>query len=251
MIVVLLSFFLHKWLIARDIGYFYWLLFIYDTQDFSVTQRRHWNISNDGQAALTINRVTKTDEGVWECWELDSMGNVKQKAHVMRLVVTSKWLIICFCFFTKLLTLRINGSFIFLWKTDIPEEPYLELEGRRLANQATITVRENSIITLNCVVRGASPPVSNIFWYISEHNVSHTSKLLMEYSAEEDVSMAISLLTVNVTIEQHTKIVICQVFHVSWLNPATVSASFNVLCKYHYFFLLRNNQIHKQIKCNP
>ena len=59
-------------------------------QDFSATQRRHWNISNDGWTALTINRVTKIDEGVWECWELDSQGSVKQKAHVMRLVVTSK-----------------------------------------------------------------------------------------------------------------------------------------------------------------
>lgn len=168
--------------------------------DFSVSQRRHWNISNDGQASLTINRVTKTDEGIWECWELDSMGNAKQKAYVMRLVVTN-----------------------------IPEEPYIELEGRRLSNDAIITVRENTAVTLNCVVRGASPPVHHIFWYLSQHNISHSSKLLMEYSAEEDVSVAISLLVINVTQEQHQKRIICQVFHVSWLRPATVSASLNIL----------------------
>lgn len=93
---VLLLFYSYEWLIAKNNIFIYWLLLIFLTQDFSVTQRRHWNISNDGQAALTINRVTKTDEGIWECWELDSQGNVKQKAHVMRLVVTSKWLIIYF-----------------------------------------------------------------------------------------------------------------------------------------------------------
>ena len=78
------------------------IFFSENSQDFSATQRRHWNISNDGWTALTINRVTKIDEGVWECWELDSQGNVKQKAHVMRLVVTSQstnhfiYLFICF-----------------------------------------------------------------------------------------------------------------------------------------------------------
>jgi len=54
----------------------------------------------------------------------------------------------------------------------------------------------------------------------------------MEYSAEEDISIAISVQIVNVTLEQHEKVVICQVYHVSWPNPATVSASFNVLCEY-------------------
>lgn len=68
--------------------------FISFHQDFSVTQRRHWNISNDGQFALTINRVLKMDEGIWECWELDSQGNVQQKAHVMKLIVTSMFTLI-------------------------------------------------------------------------------------------------------------------------------------------------------------
>lgn len=116
--------------------------------------------------------------------------------------------------------------------SDVPEEPYIELEGRRLANQATITVREHNVITLHCVVRGASPPVRHINWYLADRNVTQSSQLLMEYSAKEDVSMAISQLVVNLTRQQHKMMVICQVFHVSWLNPATVSASFNVLCKY-------------------
>lgn len=60
-------------------------------QDFSPTQRRHYSIGNDGQSvSVTINRATKNDEGTWECWELDGQGTVKQKAHVMKLVVASK-----------------------------------------------------------------------------------------------------------------------------------------------------------------
>lgn len=56
-------------------------------QDFSPAQRRHWSISADGQASLTITRVAKNDEGLWECWELDGVGNPKRKAHALHLVV--------------------------------------------------------------------------------------------------------------------------------------------------------------------
>ncbi|CAG2160804.1 unnamed protein product [Oppiella nova] len=168
--------------------------------DFSTTQRRHWNITNDGQTGLTINRVTKIDEGLWECWELDSRGSVKQKALVMRLVVTN-----------------------------IPEEPYIEFEGKRMPNHSTLTIRENTVVNVNCVVRGASPPVRHIFWYLQHQNITQESKILMEYSAEEDVSLAISLLTINATQDYHKKVIICQVFHVSWLNPVTASASFDIL----------------------
>ena len=55
----------------------------------------------------------------------------------------------------------------------------------------------------------------------------------MEYSAEEDISLAISVIKLNATQDYHKKLIICQVYHVSWLNPATVSASFNILCKYY------------------
>ena len=59
--------------------------------DLSANQRRHWNISKDGQTtSLTISRLTKADEGLWECVELDSGGNVRQKAPIMRIVLSSK-----------------------------------------------------------------------------------------------------------------------------------------------------------------
>ncbi|XP_054168796.1 protein sax-3-like [Oppia nitens] len=168
--------------------------------DFSPTQRRHWNITNDGQTGLTINRVAKIDEGLWECWELDGQGVIKHKALVMRLVVTN-----------------------------IPENPYIEFEGRRMDDHSTLTVRENTVVNVNCVVRGAAPPVKHVYWYLSHQNITEQSKLLMEYSAEEDVSMAISILTINATQDLNNKIIICQVYHVSWLSPATASASFNIL----------------------
>ena len=60
-------------------------------KDYSQNQRRHWNISNDGQASLTINRATRADEGLWECWELDSSGNVRQKAPIMKIVISSEY----------------------------------------------------------------------------------------------------------------------------------------------------------------
>ncbi|CAG2103435.1 unnamed protein product [Medioppia subpectinata] len=167
--------------------------------DFSPTQRRHWNITNDGATGLTINRVTKIDEGVWECWALNSQGSVTHKDTVMRLVVTN-----------------------------IPEEPYIEFEGKRLPNHSTLTIRENTVVNVNCVVRGASPPVRHMFWYLQHQNITEESKLLMEYSAEEDISMAISLLTINATQDYHKKVIICQVYHVSWLNPVTASASFDI-----------------------
>ena len=119
-----------------------------------------------------------------------------------------------------------------LHPSDVPEEPYIQFNGQRLGEHSPITVRENTEISLSCVVRGASPPVRHIFWYLSHENITHTSKLLMEYSAEEDISLAISVIKLNATQEYHKKLIICQVYHVSWLNPATVSASFNILCKY-------------------
>ncbi|RWS27322.1 Immunoglobulin I-set domain containing protein 7-like protein [Leptotrombidium deliense] len=168
--------------------------------DFSPTQRRHWNISNEGQAALTINRVSKQDEGLWECWELDSDGNVKQKAHVMKLIVTN-----------------------------VPEEPYLKIDGKRTQANAKITVRENNAVSLECVVRGASPAVRVVNWFIAGENITQSSQLLMEYSPEEDNYETRSLLVVNATKQEHTKGVTCQAEHISWQHPAAVSASFDVL----------------------
>lgn len=113
-----------------------------------------------------------------------------------------------------------------------PEEPFLELEGRRLADQATITVRENNVITLHCVTRSASPPVRRVYWYLADRNLSQSSQLLMEYSAEKDSYDSISVLVTNITRQLHKKIVICQVYHSRWAYSAVISASFNVLCKW-------------------
>ena len=62
-------------------------LIIVCAQDFSKSSRRHWSISSDGLASLSINRVAKNDEGLWECWEIDSQGSAKQKATALNLVV--------------------------------------------------------------------------------------------------------------------------------------------------------------------
>lgn len=49
-----------------------------------------------------------------------------------------------------------------------PSDPYLELEGRKLLHQATVTVREPQKLSLHCVVSGAIPPVRRIHWSIGK-----------------------------------------------------------------------------------
>lgn len=115
---------------------------------------------------------------------------------------------------------------------DVPEGPYLELDGKRLSSEATITVREKEALTLRCVVTGASPAVRQMSWDLGDENVTHSSQLLMEYSAQEDNYASISVLAVNVTKELHTKMVTCRAEHIAWPRPAAISASLNVLCKY-------------------
>lgn len=168
--------------------------------DFSQNQRRHWNISNDGQASLTINRITRADEGLWECWELDSAGNVRQKAPIMRIVLSN-----------------------------VPEEPYLEYNGHRLAAQQSITVREHSLIALNCITKGQFSSTRSIQWYIGGENLSSHSRTYSEYSTEEETSVTISVLSMNISAEYHTQMVYCQIAHSSWASAVTISASFNVL----------------------
>lgn len=114
---------------------------------------------------------------------------------------------------------------------DVPEEPYLEYEGRRLSAQSSLTVRENRIISLSCVMKGLSSSVRSVEWSVGDQNMTDQSKLMMEYSAEEDISLTISMLTLNVTADMHAKVVLCHISHNSWANVATLSASFNVLCK--------------------
>ncbi|GFY78016.1 uncharacterized protein TNIN_20712, partial [Trichonephila inaurata madagascariensis] len=105
--------------------------------DLSATRRRQWNISPDGTAALTISEVRRTDAGRWECRELGADGSVRKVARVLDLIVGSS-----------------------------PSDPYLELEGRRLVHQATVTVREPQKLSLHCIVSGAIPPVRRIHWSI-------------------------------------------------------------------------------------
>lgn len=157
------------------------------------------------------------DEGLWECWELDGHGNVRQKAPIMRIVLSSEY---------NRASEQANVIAI-----DVPEEPYLEYDGRRLSPQSRLTVKENTLISVNCVMRGVSTSVRAVHWYIGDANITHNSKLLMEYSAEEDVSLTISLLTLNVTSSFNSKMLGCQIEHHSWSNTATLTALLNVLCK--------------------
>ncbi|KAH9527531.1 Cht9p [Dermatophagoides farinae] len=163
-------------------------------------QRRHWNISNDGKATLTINRVSKMDAGLWECWKLDGDFNIRQKVPIMRIVLNN-----------------------------VPEEPYLEYEGRLLSSHSTISVRANNVIKINCVIKGMTSMIKSVQWFVGQNNFTHQSRLLMEYSAEEDVSLTISVLTLNVSAKFHHEPLVCQISHLSWSNTANVTARFNVL----------------------
>ncbi|GIY36409.1 uncharacterized protein CEXT_638351 [Caerostris extrusa] len=138
--------------------------------DLSATRRRQWNISPDGTAALTIAEVRRTDAGKWECRELGSDGSVRKIARVLDLIVGSS-----------------------------PSDPYLELEGRRLVHQATVTVKEPQKLSLHCIVSGAIPPVRRIHWSIGEANLTSVSELFVEFSASDDAYTSRSVLALNVT----------------------------------------------------
>ncbi|XP_053200928.1 muscle M-line assembly protein unc-89-like [Panonychus citri] len=167
--------------------------------DFSSSQRRHWNITKDGQAALTINRVTKADEGIWECWELDNNGNVKQKSHVMKITVAN-----------------------------VPEGPFLQVDGQRIEENGRVTVRDKRLLTITCIVKGASPATRSISWSINGINVTDFSQLLMEYSADDNSYESFSVLTINVTKEDHKKTLVCQAEHSAWSKPMSVRTNLNI-----------------------
>ena len=73
--------------------------------------------------------------------------------------------------------------------------------------------------------------IKSVQWFVGQNNFTHQSRLLMEYSAEEDVSLTISVLTLNVSAKFHHEPLVCQISHLSWSNTANVTARFNVLCK--------------------
>lgn len=170
------------------------------TLDPADAQRRFWNILPDGTAALTIVGVSRKDEGSWECWELGEEGRVRKMTKVLKLTVTSP-----------------------------PQDPFLEVEGRKLAHQATLTVQEHNVVSVHCVVTGAVPPVRKIHWLLGDSDITDLTQLFVEFSSDDDAYVSRSVVTLNVTRELHKKELICKLFHVTWLHPAAVSASINVM----------------------
>lgn len=166
----------------------------------STTRRRQWDIFPDGTAALTITDVRHSDSGRWECREMAADGTVRNIARVLDLVVASS-----------------------------PEDPFLELEGRRLVHQATVTAREPQHLSMACVVTGAVPPVRHVHWLLADANLTSVSELFIEFSPEDEAYISRSVLLLNVTRRLHRKELVCQVHHVTWLQAAAVSASLNVL----------------------
>lgn len=114
---------------------------------------------------------------------------------------------------------------------DTPEEPYLEYEGRRVTH-SSITIREQVIAQIHCIIKGQESSIRSVNWYVGGMNMSSHSRLLMEYSAEEETSLAISVLTLNVSADYHGQMIYCQIAHQNWPREATISASLNVLCTY-------------------
>lgn len=163
------------------------------------------DISNDGQASLTINRVTPRDQGHWQCWRLDAAGKVKQKIPIIQLVVTNS-----------------------------PELPILIVNDKELLGgnslDATITVKENEFVTFKCLIRGASKPVDYVHWMLdSSQNVTHLSQLTMEFSSQEQNYLTESQLKLNATKSMNLKSISCLSNHQLWLTPMTVTAFLNVL----------------------
>lgn len=163
------------------------------------------DISNDGQASLTINRVSSKDQGHWQCWRLDSNGKVKQKIPIIQLVVTNS-----------------------------PELPILIVNDKELLGgnnlDATITVKENEIVSFKCLIKGASTPVDYVHWMLdSSQNVTDQSQLMLEYSQQENNYLTQSILRLNATKSMNLKSISCLSNHQLWLTPMTVTAFLNVL----------------------
>jgi hypothetical protein len=163
------------------------------------------DISNDGQASLTINRVSQRDQGHWQCWRLDAQGKVKQKIAIVQLAVTNS-----------------------------PELPILIVNDKELLGgnnlDATITIKENELVTFKCVIKGAATPVDYVHWILdSNTNVTQMSQLMMEYSSQENNYLTQSVLKLNATKAMNMKSISCLSNHQLWLTPMTVTALLNVL----------------------
>lgn len=165
------------------------------------------DISNDGQASLTINRVAAKDQGHWQCWRLDAAGKVKQRIPIIQLVVTNS---------PELPILIVNDKELLLGG------------GNNL--DATITVKENELVSFRCVIKGATTPVDYVHWMLdSSQNVTDQSQLMLEYSQQENNYLTQSVLRLNATKSMNLKSISCLSNHQLWLTPMTVTAFLNVL----------------------
>lgn len=163
------------------------------------------DISNDGQASLTINRVSSKDQGHWQCWRLDANGKVKQKIPIIQLVITNS-----------------------------PELPILIVNDKELLGgnnlDATITVKENELVNFKCLIKGASSQVDYVHWMLdSTQNVTQLSQFMVEYSPQENNYLTQSILKLNATKSMNLKSISCLSNHQLWLTPMTVTAFLNVL----------------------
>ncbi|XP_076330531.1 irregular chiasm C-roughest protein-like [Tachypleus tridentatus] len=160
---------------------------------------KFWNISRDGIAALTIQRVSSSDEGVWECNTLAEDGSVANRVEILELAVIHP-----------------------------PEEPYLDYDNKRLPQGAIITLKEWQVLTLKCVTRNSSP-AQRIQWFLETSNVSSHGKLFTEFLPGNETYLSWSLLSLNITRTFNRRELVCFVFHESWPQPSTAGVSLNVL----------------------
>lgn len=114
----------------------------------------------------------------------------------------------------------------------MPEGPFLQVDGQRIEENGRVTVRDKRLLTITCIVKGASPATRSISWSINGINVTDFSQLLMEYSADDNSYESFSVLTINVTKEDHKKTLVCQAEHSAWSKPMSVRTNLNIQCKY-------------------
>ncbi|XP_022256716.1 titin-like [Limulus polyphemus] len=128
----------------------------------------------------------------------------------------------------NMLELQLGNNYV-LDIADPPEDPFLEIDGKKLHSQATISVKELTLLSVKCVARYAVPPVQQIHWSLDTTNISSNSELLVEFLPEENTYVSWSVVTFNVTRTFHKKDLVCYVHHELWPQAVAVSASLDVL----------------------
>lgn len=166
----------------------------------SAINKKYWNITTDNEVSLTISDATAEDNGLWECREVGSDGVMIRTTKVLKLLVMNP-----------------------------PDDPFLEIEEKKLPSEATISVKELTLLSVKCVARHAVPPVEQIHWSLDTKNISSNSELLVEFLPEKNTYVSWSVVTFNVTRTFHKKDLVCYVHHELWPQAVTVSASLDVL----------------------